>query len=165
MHLQNLAVWAKLFIVGIKPLYICSYYRPLNSDLEPLVELKNSLSSLFIGKSVPPHLVVTGDFNLPDITWSETGGRLISNPTYGSVLNNTFLNILDDFSLEQLILSPTRGNHILDLILTSQPGLFTDVTIVPGLSDHEAVTFRFNATVKRLTKVKCKILLFHKANL
>ena len=82
-----------------------------NSDLEPLVELNNSLSSLFNGKSVPPHLVVTGDFNLPDITWSETGGRLISNPTYGSVLNNTFLNILDDFSLEQLVLSTTRGNH------------------------------------------------------
>ena len=88
---------------------------------------------------------------------------MISNPTYGSVLNNTFLNILDDFSLEQLVLSPTHGN--LDLILTSQPGLFTDVTIVTGMSDHEAVTFQFNATVKRLTKVKCKILLFHKANL
>ena len=57
-------VWAKLFIVGMKPLYICSYYRPPNSDLEPLVELKNSLSSLLNGKSVPPHLVVTGDFNL-----------------------------------------------------------------------------------------------------
>ena len=33
------------------------------------------------------------------------------------------------------------------------------------MSDHEVVTFRFNATVKRLTKVKCKILLFYKANL
>ena len=83
--------------------------------------------------------MVTGDFNLLDVTWSETGGRLISNPTYGSVLNSTFLNILDDFSLEQLVLSPTRGNHILDLILTSQPGLFTDGTIVPGMSDHKAV--------------------------
>ena len=141
-------VWTKLFIVGIKPLYICSYYRTPNSELEPLVEVKNSLSSFLNGKSVPPHLVVTGDFNLPEITWAETGGRLISNPTYGAVLNNTFLNILDDFSLEQLVLSPT------DLILTSQPGLFTDVTIVPGMSDHEVVTFRFNATVKRLTKVK-----------
>ena len=90
---------------------------------------------------------------------------MISNPTYGSVLNNTFLNILDDFSLEQLVLSPTHGNHILGLILTSQPGLFTDVTIVPGMSDHEEVTFRFIATVKRLTKVKRKILPFHKANL
>ena len=33
------------------------------------------------------------------------------------------------------------------------------------MSDHEVVTFRFNATVKRLTKIKRKILLFHKANL
>ena len=57
------------------------YLFLLHSDLEPLVELKNSLSSLFNEKSVPPYLVVTGDFNLPDITWTETGGRLISNPT------------------------------------------------------------------------------------
>ena len=83
-------IWAKLFIVGMKPLYICSYYRPPNSDLEPLLELKNFLCSLFNGKSVPPHLVLTGDFNLPDITWSETGGELASNPTYGFLLNNTF---------------------------------------------------------------------------
>ena len=81
------------------------------------------------------------------------------------MLNNTFLNILGDFSLEQLVLSLTRGNYILNLIFISQPGLFTDVTIIPGMSDHEVVTFWFNATVKRLTKVKHKILLFHKANL
>ena len=124
-------VWTKLFIVGMKPLYICSYYRPPYSDLEPLVELKNSLSSLLNGKSVPPHLVVTGDFNLLDTTWTETGGRLISNPTYGSVLNNTFLNILDDFSLEQLVLSPTRGNHILDLILPIHPSDWLKENIIP----------------------------------
>ena len=64
-------IWAKLFIVGMKPLYICSYYRQPNSDLEPLLELENFLSSLFNGKSVPPHLVLTGDFNLPDITWRQ----------------------------------------------------------------------------------------------
>ena len=33
------------------------------------------------------------------------------------------------------------------------------------MSDHEAVTYRFTATVKRLNMVKRKILLFHKANL
>ena len=73
--------------------------------------------------------MLTGDFNLPNITWSETGGELASNPTYGFLLNNTFLNIMNDFSLEQLVLSPTRENHILDLVLTSIPGLFTDVTV------------------------------------
>ena len=81
---------------------------------------------------------------------------------------------MDDFSLANhrrftkfTKLSPRQTfplYGILDLILTSQPGLFTD-TIVPKMSDHGAVTFQFNATVKRLTKVKYKILLFHKANL
>ena len=87
------------------------------------------------------------------------------NPTYGFLLNNMFLNILDDFCLEQLVLSTTRKNHILDLVLTSLPGLFTNVTIVPGMSDHEVVTFWPNVAVRRLTKVKHKIFLFHKANI
>ena len=158
-------IWAKLFLVGMKLLYICSFYRPTNSDLEPHVKFKNFLSFLLNGKSVPPYLVLTGDFNLLDITWSETGGALAPNLTYGSLLNNTCLNILDDFSLEQLVLSPTRENHILDLVVTSLPGLFTNVTIVPGMSDHEMVTFWLNIAVRRLTKVKHKIFLFHKANI
>ena len=72
--------------------------------------------------------------------------------------------MLDDFGLQQLVLEPTRINHILDLILTPQPSLITNVTIVPGISDHDAVTFQLNAAVKRLTKVKRKVFLFHKAN-
>ena len=67
--------------------------------------------------------------------------------------------------LEQLVLSPTHENHILDLVLTFLPGLFTNVTIVPGMSDHKAVTFRLNVAVRRLTKVKHKIFLFHKSNI
>ena len=33
------------------------------------------------------------------------------------------------------------------------------------MSGHEAATFRLNAAVRRLTKVKHKIFLFHKANI
>ena len=71
MYPENL-YGPKLLIVGMKPLYICSYYRSLmcNSDLEPLLELRNFLTSYLMGnKFVSPHFVLTGDFNLPDIIW------------------------------------------------------------------------------------------------
>ena len=58
--------------------------------------------------------------------------------------------MLDDFSLEQLVLSPTSENRFLDLVLiiTSLPGLFTNATIIPGMPDHEAITFQFNVVGK-----------------
>ena len=39
--------------------------------------------------------------------------------------------------LEQMVTSPTRGKHILDLFLTTNPTLVNKVSALPGLSDHE----------------------------
>jgi len=49
---------------------------------------------------------------------------MVSSPSYGNSVNSTFLEILDDFNLNQLVMEPTRENHILDLILTSQPQIY-----------------------------------------
>jgi len=32
-------IWAKLSLKGIAPVYICSFYRPPNSDSEPILQL------------------------------------------------------------------------------------------------------------------------------
>ena len=45
--------------------------------------------------------------------------------------------------LEQIITQPTRGTNILDLCFTSHPDLSQGFTIVPGLSDHDAVIVSF----------------------
>ena len=45
--------------------------------------------------------------------------------------------------LDQLITQPTRGTNILDLCFTSHPDLSLGFTIVPGLSDHDAVIVSF----------------------
>ena len=39
----------------------------------------------------------------------------------------------------QMNLPPTRHNHILDIFLTTHPALISDVKVIPGISDHEAV--------------------------
>ena len=34
-----------------------------------------------------------------------------------------------------------REKHLPNLLLSSQPGMLYDLEIVPGISDHEAITF------------------------
>ena len=40
--------------------------------------------------------------------------------------------------------SPTRGQNILDLFLTTNPTLVDNVSITPGLSDHDIVLIQVN---------------------
>ena len=76
-----------------------------------------------------------------------------------------FLELLDDFNLNQLVTEPTRGNHVLDLLIASQPSIISDISIIPGMSDHEAITSKLVIGNKRPITVKRKIYLYHKANL
>ena len=46
--------------------------------------------------------------------------------------------------LEQMVTSPTRGQNILDLFLTTNPTLVDNVFIIPGLSDHDIVLIQVN---------------------
>jgi len=81
-------------------------------------------------------------------------------------LNSLFIDIINDHSLEQLVHSPTRDNNInLDLVFSTQPGLISEVCVVPGISDHEAVTFSISNSIQAPKKPKHKAFLFHKADL
>ena len=62
-------------------------------------------------------------------------------------------------------MEPTRENHILDLILTSQPQIISDISIIPGMSDHVAIASKLTIGKKRSISAKQKIYLYHKANL
>ena len=61
-----------------------------------------------------PNIIIAGDFNLPSIMWSDTGASITSSPAYGRELNSLFLEIIDDYGLEQLVYQPTRQGNILD---------------------------------------------------
>ena len=61
-------------------------------------------------------------------------------------------------------LQPTRHNHILDIFLTNHPALISDVKVIPGISDHEAVCVECDLTVKSVLPVKKKLYLWNKAD-
>ena len=102
---------------------------------------------------------------LPSIYWSDGSGQLQSNPVYGHETNSLFLDVINDCCLEQFVTSPTRGSNTLDLTFSSQ-SIISDTSIVPGMSDHEAVLFTIHLKAKILhTKLNHNIFLFHKGNI
>ena len=60
--------------------------------------------------------------------------------------------------------SPTRGQNILGLFFTTNPTLVENVSIIPGLSDHDTVLAKVNAKPEISQQVPCTILLNKKAD-
>ena len=61
-----------------------------------------------------------------------------------SRLYEVFSNILLDNFLTQMVLEPTRGNNILDLVLSNTPDCIYDAEVGEPFSDHNTVSFKIN---------------------
>ena len=157
-------IWVKLSTPKQKPLYLCSLYRIPNSDSRSILSLSVSLQKLH--QMVPsPRILLAGDLNLPSVTWSD-GSTINPCPIYGHGINQLFLDTINEYGLEQLITQPTRGNNILDLVFSTQPNIISNLQIIPGISDHEAIFFHLGlATSLPVHETKHPILLYHKGNL
>ena len=99
-----------------------------------------------------------GDINLPSIDWNTYTVR--PRPQYGKPVNETMLSVVNDYFLDQLVMEPTRENNILDLLLTNAPDSICNVSVIPGMSDHEAVTCECNINIK-INKKKPRTIYIH----
>ena len=110
------------------------------------------------------NIILAGDFNLPSIKWDDGQGTVLPYPTYGCNLNDTFVDIVQNYNLDQLVYIL---NHILDLVFASKPTLIKDVTVTvaPGMSDHEIVIFHIDCSWPCINKKKShKIFCFDKGD-
>ena len=90
---------------------------------------------------------MVGDFNFPNIHWDT-----LENTS--GVNELVFVELLNDHYLSQLINTPTRGNNILDLVITNMPDLVSLTRILPPeersvFTDHHAITFDLSAFLKQ----------------
>ena len=85
-------IWAKVTLPNKNPIYLCSYYRPTNTSVDSILQLRDSLNKLTNNSSKFLNIVMMGDFNLPSISWSDIGAQIVSPPTYGSEVNSTFVS-------------------------------------------------------------------------
>ena len=111
------------------------YSRPVNGKLK--VDYMSELIKCFHDfDKVSWPVVITGDFNCPDINWSS----LVVSCDRSQ---DDFLNYCITGGFTQLVESPTRGSNILDLILTNEPLFICDVTVEEPFvtGDHNRVVF------------------------
>ena len=130
-----------LELVAIKiflkePFFLCTVYIPPNSIVmyTEQVILKHLTDS-------DEHLVIVGDFNLPDVCWSSlTGSTLVSN---------LFCDFVFESILTQLINCPThiKGNT-LDILLTNNDSLIRNLSATESSpllpSDYHKICFPFS---------------------
>lgn len=108
-------------------------YRPPSSDVFHSNLLLSALDH-FCNVAYP--VVLCGDFNLPLIDWT-------NNTAPNDFCNMPFLEMTWRNSLCQLIDVPTRGNAILDLLLTNANNILGDVHVdTPfSTSNHNSISF------------------------
>ena len=151
-------VWAKLCISNSKPVFVCSFYRPPNNLTGPISELIHT-------QQIARPFINAGDFNFPAIQW-EGVGCIQTSPTYGNDVNNIIISLLKLLMILDSNSLSLRNNHILDLVFTFQPELISDTNVIPGISDHDTVSFKiqFFSTAPP-TKQLRKVYQCHKTNI
>ena len=136
----------------------CDAHEMLWVKLKPS-RLPRGFSSLFVAAVYYPpgaydKLLCDHIFQIPTTTES-------SNSNCGIVIGGDF-NRLDTkyiqrhFKLKQVVKSPTRGDAILDLILTNLQNYYSPAEILPpfGLSDYNTVLLKPKMGVKKVSTKK-----------
>ena len=133
-------------IVGVKidptdTLLIC-VYRPPDTEQEEwdsaMVALGEAVTSAQ-GQGKFSTIIMTGDFNLPEIDWVDIPSAQEDSRTgRKGRAAQSLLSFMEDHFLAQVVLSPTRGDNILDLVFTNREELISHTEVRPTtvLSDH-----------------------------
>ncbi len=91
-------------------------------------------------------LYIVGDFNLPMIKWDSCS---TSDTRSHDKVEEKFLDFIDRHFLMQMVTEPTRGDNVLDLVLTNRPHYVVESNVSDTiLSDHKLVevALGFNIT-------------------
>jgi len=84
-------------------------------------------------------MMITGDYNLPAIDW-QTCTVLPGGSADSQLSSRTLLEFMSEHLLSQYVLCPTRGSNVLDLFITNNDRLVTNVQSDPtSMSDHNVV--------------------------
>ena len=129
---------------------ILAYRRPqipAQDDEQFFQHLENLLDS-------PHESIIIGDFNAPHLNWTD----IHNNPQGNRLIRFVYTN-----NLTQQVHSPTRGDNILDLILTSDPDLTDSIKVGHKLGDHNIINFEI--TLNHTTNLPSKeVFNFRRAN-
>ena len=104
------------------------YRRPARGEIDSVTALADELNEY---GNLAIHTIVMGDFNVHEVAWLRYSDGTTPE---GRELHD----IANAHGLEEKVRKPTRGDYLLDLVL-SDLGSQLKCGVVPGVSDHDAV--------------------------
>ena len=125
-----------------------------------LGELQDTISEIR-NSHLTAKLLLGGDFNSPGINWHH---KTLLDSHVSASFREKLLDVAEEFHIEQLVTTPTRGPNILDLFFASHPDLVTSCQTAPGISDHDSVIVEFSTQINLVKRSPREIFLYHKAN-
>ena len=141
-------------------LVVINVYRPPNRDLEYQQELCDCICEI-VRRYPNSFIFCVGDLNLPDIDWTSNS---IINYQYPLDISRFILTTAAECYFTQLVNIPTRGENILDIVFTNRPSFVNYCTVVPGVSDHDAVVVSFIAKATYQNEIKHQCYLWNRGN-
>ena len=143
------AVWCNI-VTGNSTLTVGLVYRSPNISMEENEKIHNAIKE--VSKR---DCIIMGDFNHGHIQWTslQSTGRE----------DQEFLNLVQDSFLSQHVLEATRGETVLDIVLSSQKEFVDNVKICEplGCSDHNQIHFNIKVKGERNRKIRYR-KKFHK---
>ena len=143
------AVWCNI-VTGNSTLTVGLVYRSPNISMEENEKIHNAIKE--VSKR---DCIIMGDFNHGHIQWTsiQSTGRE----------DQEFLNLVQDSFLSQHVLEATRGENMLDIVLSSQKEFVDNVKICEplGCSDHNQIHFIIKIKGERNRKIRYR-KIFHK---
>ena len=118
------------------------YLSPSGNRHQSMLELTELLQS--VCQSNPSHLLVAGDFNVPQVDWS----NVFSAEPEGHY-SHTLIKCIQDCFLTQHVSKPTifrpgQPPSILDLLLTNEEGMVNNLSYMPGLGHSDHIVLQFS---------------------
>ena len=130
---MNESVWLQIKLNGNLPnVRLGIIYRPPNLSQENDLSLVREINHMLSGEE---NVIVLGDFNLPGIDWESYFSHCERE--------NYFINCFLDNYLDQIVNFPTRGSNLIDLVLTNNSNLCSNISMGSplGSSDHASISF------------------------
>ena len=127
-------VCVKIEAAQSKSVYLAAYYRTYENDFHSFEEFCKSVDMV---SKKNGHIWILFDLNYPN-----SNDNHVPHVKQGCSFPqqyDDFINFLDDNNLIQMASEPTRQDNI--LFLTNNESLISKVTILPGISDHDIVSF------------------------
>ena len=101
-----------------------------------------------------------GDFNLTRINWE----KFLPETNIDTKSFDILSNAVSQFSMEQLVLQPTRGENILNLSIINSSKQLSNIRIEQGLSDHKIVLSELNNNFRHISSNPYLSYQYHTAD-